>query len=135
MAFWISVIGFPAAVWVIGALLRIYRGAPQTCATDVFGLMIMFDGVAMGDPGPFLMYLRPATAAADFFWILFLVAFVCTVVWVICLLDLEPKIIDAYARRTHRSPSFPFRTWGFVWCVCATVLTTHIAIFTGRLPL
>jgi hypothetical protein len=87
MAVWVGALGFPALVFVTGALLRLYRRAPQTCATDVFGLFVVFDAIVASDPDPFLRFINSSAGSHDLFWAVFLLGFIATVVWVFCMLE------------------------------------------------
>src|SRR5216683_2482716 len=93
LSFWISVAVFPIAVLVVGSLLRLYKDAPQTSATDVFGLLIIFDGLVVGDSAHFARFVASGQASG-LTWIMVVLAFFSIVTWAFCLLEVEPKIIN-----------------------------------------
>jgi hypothetical protein len=135
MAVWVGALGFPALVFIVGALLRLYRRAPQKCATDVFGLFVVFDAIVAGDPDPFLRFINSDAGPHDLFWAVFLLGFIATVVWVFCILDLEQKVVRAHTSYPISRRQFPFRPWITVWSVCTALIVTHFVLFTGRVAI
>jgi hypothetical protein len=132
LAFWASIVGFPALVLLVGALLRAYRRAPQTCATDVLSLFIVFDGIIIGDTGQFQVFVDPHTAS-NLTWIAIFLAFTSIVTWTFCLLDLEPKVISFHTRPGYSKLMFPYYPWISAWGIGLALIIVHALLFTGRI--
>jgi hypothetical protein len=130
--FWSCVIGFPIAVWLVAALIRASKQAPQAAATELLGVLVVFDLIVISDRGPFLPFVSGARddllATAAFG------AFLASALWTYCLLELEPRILDWYARPHGRFVRFPFNAWLFGWAATVVLVAAHFAIFTGRYP-
>jgi pheromone shutdown protein TraB len=132
--FWLCAIGFPIAVLIVSTILRVIKAAtPFTCATDIFGTIIVLDAITISDSVQFSHFTSSASSASLVAWMT-LLAILVTVVWVICLIDVEPRLLEY-----HNLPSgnrvFPFKSWGAIWALCIAFIATHVGIFTGRIPI
>jgi len=134
-SFWISVVGFPIAVLFIGSLFRLYKEAPQTSATDIFGLLIIFDAAVVGDASHFVKYIGATTQPIDLVWVMILLGFLAIVTWAFCLLELEPKLINWHIDGSTERPVLLFFTWLTIWSACLALIVTHVAVFSGRISI
>ena len=135
-SFWISAVGFPLAVLLITIILRAVKSNPQTSATDIFALLVLFDISAVADAPRFAAVISQTVKPLDVIQIFLLLLLISAVVWVFCLLELESRLAGSYADQYGDGVTVGtlFTVIG-VWCACLALIVTHVAIFAGRISI
>ena len=134
LSFWLAAVGIPVAILIIGTLLRLYRSAPQTAATDIFSALIVFDGAVLLDSTHFEKFVSPLVQK-DLAGLIFISVFISIIIWTFSILELEVKLLDCHVEGFAERPFLLVSMWLLVWLLCLALIVTHIALFTARIPI
>jgi hypothetical protein len=135
-AFWAAIIGFPVVIAMCAAGVRSYKGAPPGTAADIVGALVALDFTAIVDPAAFSSHIA-SVASGDHSIALpmALSMFLCGLIWCLCILELEPKMLARHISRAHTKPPFPFILWLSTWAGTMVMFAANAAVFLGKVPL
>lgn len=134
MAFWVAIIGVPLVVILTNAAIRSAQNVPQTIASDVWALFVVFDATMVLQSHDFAKMVTPSGLAAEVVTIGLLAMLICVIMWMVSLMRLEPELVRVHNARTPANRQFPFKLWCIGWSGILAMLALHTALFTGRLP-
>lgn len=131
--FWMSIVGYPFLLIIIGAIARFYKGSPLPCSTDLLGLLAGVDIFALQTPKSLEKFTVIVGDKSDLSSVNLVLIVLDLVFWTICLMEIEPKVANWYNGRRKRA--FPFGSFVLAWGAFVVLFVAHMAVFTGRVSI
>ncbi len=131
MTFWFITAIVPLLLWVIATVLRLREKASVLCPTDLVGLLITLDFLAIVQPTELINNIAFKGDLED------LMMIVCTMIladiylWYHCLNKMEPLLSQAHLGKIR----FPLNRFLILTIFVSVMFTIHFGVYVGRIDI